>query len=124
MKVALGIPDRPISTEMILDCLEHNESDSVVLPPATLEEMSQDEKSINMLKKMSFVGFGGGKSDRKTKDIYHRCPLPVADDTENTGNLAPESGHLMVKKGIKLMNFIAATEYAPNPDIFCYLHRN
>lgn len=63
--VSLGIPDRPISTEMIIECLEHNDSDSVVLPPATLEEMSQDEKSINVLKKLAYVGFGGGKSHHK-----------------------------------------------------------
>ncbi|KAK4212615.1 hypothetical protein QBC37DRAFT_424658 [Rhypophila decipiens] len=98
MPVALGIPDRPIAPDMILDCLKHNDCDSVILPPATLEEMSQDDKAINILKKLSFVGFGGG-------------------------NLAPESGHLLVKKGIKLMNFIAATEFAPFP-IYWQEHEN
>lgn len=84
--VALGIPDRPIAPDMIINCLRYNDCDSVIVPPATLEELSQDENAINVLKKLTFVGFGGG-------------------------NLAPESGHLLVRKGVKLMNFIAATEY-------------
>lgn len=90
--IALGIPDRPIAPDMIIDCLRHNGCDSVILPPATLEEMSQDDRAVDVLNKLAFVGFGGG-------------------------NLAPESGHMLVKKGVKLINFIAATEYARPPPI-------
>ncbi|KAM7205204.1 hypothetical protein V8F20_003341 [Naviculisporaceae sp. PSN 640] len=88
--VALGIPDRPISPDTIISCLRYNNCDSVIVPPATLEELSQDDNAINVLNKLEFVGFGGG-------------------------NLAPESGHLLVRKGVKLTNFIAATEFAPFP---------
>lgn len=57
----LGIGDRPLSSDMVLECLKYAEVDSVVLPPVILEELSQSKESINVLKGMAYVGFGGGK---------------------------------------------------------------
>ncbi|KAK3314006.1 hypothetical protein B0H66DRAFT_503806 [Apodospora peruviana] len=89
--VALGIGDRPISTDLTLECLRKADVDSVILPPAIVEEMAQSDDAIEVLSKLAYVGFGGG-------------------------NLAPESGHRLVKKGVTLANFIAATECAPFPN--------
>lgn len=58
---ALGIGDRPLSADMVMECLKHVDADSTLLPPAILEELSQSEESINFLKGLAYVGFGGGK---------------------------------------------------------------
>ncbi|KAH8651039.1 nonribosomal peptide synthetase [Xylariales sp. PMI_506] len=85
--VALG-PVRPLSTDIILQCLEHAAIDSILLPPAILEDMSQDKVSTEALSKMKLVIFGGG-------------------------NLAREAGNRLVEGGVHLTNLIAATEFAP-----------
>jgi hypothetical protein len=58
---ALGIGDRPLSADMVIECLKYADSDSILLPPAILEELSQSKEAIEVLSKMSYVGFGGGK---------------------------------------------------------------
>jgi hypothetical protein len=57
---AFGIGNRPLSAEMTEDCLKHADVDAVVLPPAILEEMSRSKESMDVLKKLAYVGFGGG----------------------------------------------------------------
>ncbi len=57
---AFGIGSRPLSAEMAEDCLKHADVDAVVLPPAILEELSQSQKSMEALRKLAYVGFGGG----------------------------------------------------------------
>ena len=46
---------------MTLNCLQHAGVDSVLLPPTILEELSQREESVNVLKNLAYVAFGGGK---------------------------------------------------------------
>ncbi|KAK4234165.1 hypothetical protein C8A03DRAFT_18878 [Achaetomium macrosporum] len=87
---ALGIGDRPLSAEMVEEYLKYADVDSIVLPPALLEELSQSDKSIEALAKLSYVGFGGG-------------------------NLAKEAGDRLVNHGATLLNLISATEFAPFP---------
>jgi hypothetical protein len=58
---ALGIGDRPLSADMVIECLKYTNADSVIVPPAILEELSQEKEDIDMLKKLAWVGFGGGK---------------------------------------------------------------
>jgi hypothetical protein len=65
LPVAFSVGDRPLSADLALDCLEHAGVDSVVLPPAILEELSQGEESVDVLKKLAYVGFGGGMSFRE-----------------------------------------------------------
>jgi hypothetical protein len=58
----LGIGDRPLSADMALECLKYADVNSIILPPAILEELSQSTaESIDVLTKLSYVGFGGGK---------------------------------------------------------------
>ncbi|KAK3338121.1 LOW QUALITY PROTEIN: male sterility protein-domain-containing protein, partial [Neurospora tetraspora] len=87
---ALGIGERPLSSDLVLDYIKYADVDGMVLPPALLEELSQDEEAIQALKKLNFVAFGGG-------------------------NLAPEAGDRLVDNGVALCNLISATESAPYP---------
>ena len=57
---ALGIGNRPLSSDLVLECLKYSGSDAVTLPPAILEEMSQTEESVETLAGLGLVAFGGG----------------------------------------------------------------
>ena len=57
---AFGIGNRPLSAEVAEDCLKYADVDAVVFPPAILEEMSQSKESMDVLKMLAYVGFGGG----------------------------------------------------------------
>lgn len=61
LPVAFGVGDRPLSADLALECLKYAEVDSVVLPPAILEELGQTQQAIDALRGQSFVAFGGGK---------------------------------------------------------------
>ncbi|KAI0908321.1 hypothetical protein F4823DRAFT_563991 [Ustulina deusta] len=87
---ALGLPDRPLSAESVVECLRHLDAQGTLLPPAILEDMSQVDSHIAALKKLSLVGFAGG-------------------------NLAREAGNRLVEKGVTLTNIISATEFLPFP---------
>ncbi|KAI1851567.1 hypothetical protein JX266_003029 [Neoarthrinium moseri] len=88
-KVALGV-ERPMSSDLVVECLNNVDVEAAMLPPAILEDMSQDETCIKALEKMKFVPFGGG-------------------------NLAREAGNRLVKNGVNILNAIAATEFCPWP---------
>lgn len=88
--VALGIPDRPLTTELAKECLEHANVQGTLLPPAIVEEMSQYDECIKVMQKLNFVAWGGGQLPR-------------------------EAGNRLVKNGIHLANLIAATECCPFP---------
>ncbi|KAI0400140.1 hypothetical protein F4802DRAFT_508155 [Xylaria palmicola] len=94
--VALGIPDRPLSADGIIESLKQLDVEGVVLPPALLEDMSQSDRYIEPLRKLKIVGFAGG-------------------------NLAREAGNRLVENGIFILNLISATEFLPFP---MYLQTN
>lgn len=58
---ALGIGNRPLSADMVMECLEYADADAVVVPPVILEELSQEQEYMDVLKELAFVAFGGGK---------------------------------------------------------------
>jgi hypothetical protein len=60
---AFGIGDRPFSADMAQECLKYADVDAVILPPAILEELSQSQEAMDILSKLAYVGFGGGKHD-------------------------------------------------------------
>ena len=99
----LGIGNRPLSSDMALECIKHSPADAVALPPAIYEELSQDPEAIAVLKKLSWVSFGGGKITK----FYERRSLRLLI---RPGNLAREAGDRLVKGGVRLVNFIGATE--------------
>ncbi|KAK5633742.1 hypothetical protein RRF57_009457 [Xylaria bambusicola] len=94
--VALGIPERPVSTDSIAECLENVDVQGTLLPPAILEDMSQSDRYIEPLRKLNIVCFAG-------------------DTDASIGNLAREAGNRLVESGVKLTNVISATEFFPFP---------
>lgn len=64
-----GIGDRPLSADMVVECLKYADVDSVVLPPTILEELSQSKEAVEQLKKLAFVGFGGGKESAHPNQV-------------------------------------------------------
>ena len=55
---------RPISSDMVDDLLDNVEVDGCFLAPSVLEDLSQSESSLEKLKKLKFVEFGGGSVSR------------------------------------------------------------
>ncbi|KAI1299559.1 hypothetical protein F5Y03DRAFT_248114 [Xylaria venustula] len=88
--IAYGFPDRPLSADSVVECLEQLDVGATLLPPAILEEMSQIDRDIECLKKLNLVFFAGG-------------------------NLAREAGNRLVERGVGLSNVISATEFFPFP---------
>ncbi|KAI0177636.1 nonribosomal peptide synthetase [Pestalotiopsis sp. NC0098] len=94
--------DRPLSSDLVVETLQKVDAEATFLPPAILEDMSQDETCVKALAKLNFIVFGGG-------------------------NLAREAGNRLIKAGAPLANMIAATEaipwpyfYQKNPDLWQY----
>ncbi|KAI0508961.1 hypothetical protein F5B22DRAFT_638347 [Xylaria bambusicola] len=50
--VVLGLGDRPLTSDLTMECLEHLEVESAVLPPSILEDMSQDAGCVEALRKL------------------------------------------------------------------------
>ena len=59
--VSLGISERPLTADLVIECLKYVDAETVLLPPALLEELSVDDEAIKVLKKLRYVIFGGGK---------------------------------------------------------------
>ncbi|KAK3948964.1 hypothetical protein QBC32DRAFT_408241 [Pseudoneurospora amorphoporcata] len=91
----LGLGDRPLSSDLVLEYIKYADVQAMTLPPAILEELSQEDEAIQALSKLSFVAFGGG-------------------------NLAPEAGDRLVDNGVTLCNLISATEFTPFPYFWQY----
>lgn len=53
--------ERPLSSNLVVETLNHLDVESALLPPAILEDMSQDDTCIKSLQKLNFILFGGGK---------------------------------------------------------------
>ncbi|KAI8625476.1 hypothetical protein F5Y19DRAFT_489620 [Xylariaceae sp. FL1651] len=88
--IVLGLGDKPLTSDLTLECLEHLEVESAVLPPSILEDMSQDAGCVEALRKLHLVPIAGG-------------------------SLAREVGNSLAEKGIKLFNLINSTEFTPFP---------
>ncbi|KAL6910067.1 hypothetical protein GGI43DRAFT_426893 [Trichoderma evansii] len=87
-KLVLGLPNRPLSADIVAECLKVSHCDSAVLPPSIIEDMSISEEHVRILANLQITGFGGG-------------------------NLSPSVGDELIRKGVKLGNAIASTEVAP-----------
>lgn len=51
---------RPVSVDLVDDLLDNVEVDVVFLAPSVLEDLSQSETSLEKLRKIKFVQYGGG----------------------------------------------------------------
>lgn len=52
---------RPVSTDMVDDLLDNVEVDGCFLAPSVIEDLSQSESSLEKLRKVKFVEYGGGQ---------------------------------------------------------------
>ncbi|KAL7929202.1 hypothetical protein V8C35DRAFT_331874 [Trichoderma chlorosporum] len=86
--LVLGVPNRPLSADLVGDCLVHSQADSAVLPPSIIEDMSLNEEHVRLLAQLKLTCFGGG-------------------------NLTPSVGDELVRRGVKLTNVISSTEVLP-----------
>lgn len=55
---------RPVSADLIDDALDHIDIDTCCVGPSVLEELSQSQASLDRLRKLESIGFGGGKLSR------------------------------------------------------------
>lgn len=58
--IALGIADRPLSADLVVESLKYVDVEAAVLPPAILEDMSLSDEAMKALAKLFAVAFGGG----------------------------------------------------------------
>ncbi|KAL7953326.1 hypothetical protein V8C34DRAFT_321272 [Trichoderma compactum] len=86
--IVLGVPNRPLSADLVAECLAHAQADFALLPPSIIEDMSVSDEHVRLLAKLKGTGFGGG-------------------------NLAPLVGDELVRRGVNLVNIISSTEIAP-----------
>lgn len=104
--VVLAPTERPMTSDLVIECLDKADVESAMLAPAIVEDMGQSEQGIRALAKLTSVAYGGG-------------------------NLARECGNRLTKQGARLLNLIGATEYAPfavytksDPMLWQYFHYN
>ncbi|KAH9885951.1 hypothetical protein F4778DRAFT_798746 [Xylariomycetidae sp. FL2044] len=84
--MSFGVADRPLSPDLVLECLGNLKVEAALLPPVILEYMSKSSDAIKSLLPLKMVAFGGGE-------------------------LAKYAGDELAKQGVKLVNAIAATEF-------------
>ncbi|KAF2971406.1 hypothetical protein GQX73_g2137 [Xylaria multiplex] len=92
----LTIPEKPLSADLVIDCLENVDFEAIFLPPSILEDISHSEESMRKLSRLDMVFFGGG-------------------------NLAREAGDRLVKYKVPIFNLINTTEFGSFP---IYYHQN
>lgn len=61
LPTAMPLPNKPMSVDTALDCLTHAGVDGALLPPSIVEGLSASEEGVDILTKLSFVAFAGGK---------------------------------------------------------------
>ncbi|KAI2625808.1 acetyl-CoA synthetase-like protein [Hypoxylon sp. NC1633] len=88
--IALGLTDRPLSSDTVMECLENLDVEGVLLAPSILEEMSQSADCIEVLSKLKSVAFGGS-------------------------HLSKEAGNRLAAAGVRFLNSISSTEATPYP---------
>lgn len=88
--VCLGPAERPLSSDLVTECLDALDVQSALLPPSIIEDMSQTDEGLAALTGLEVLAFGGG-------------------------NLNREAGNRIAARGTALMNLIGATEFAPFP---------
>ena len=52
---------RPVSADMVDEFLDNVDVDACFLAPSVLEDLSQSETSLQKMKKLKYVEFGGGQ---------------------------------------------------------------
>ena len=58
--VALGFGERPLTAELVLECLKALDVQSAALPPSILEDLSQESDGLCALQKLKLIPIAGG----------------------------------------------------------------
>lgn len=58
--IALCVPDRPLSSDLVVESLKYLDIGATVLPPAVLEDASLNDETVEQLAKLDAIGVGGG----------------------------------------------------------------
>ncbi|KAI1128465.1 hypothetical protein F5Y10DRAFT_240434 [Nemania abortiva] len=90
----LGIGEKPLTADLVMECLDNVNYDGIVLPPSVAEDLSHCEEYMCKLSKLGMVIVGGG-------------------------NLAKKAGDRLVKYKVPLFNLINATEFGSHP-LYCH----
>ncbi|KAI0431346.1 hypothetical protein F5Y09DRAFT_340753 [Xylaria sp. FL1042] len=64
----LSIAERPLSADLVLECIENVDFQAAFLPPSVLEEISHSEESMSKLRWLNRIYFGGGNLAREAGD--------------------------------------------------------
>ncbi|KAI0799951.1 hypothetical protein GGR55DRAFT_692576 [Xylaria sp. FL0064] len=56
---SLSIAERPLSADLVLECLANVEFQAAFLPPSVLEDISHSEESMSKLSRLDMICFGG-----------------------------------------------------------------
>ena len=60
--MALSVPKRPLSSDLVLESLANLDADAVVLPPSIIEVMSESPENVRALSRLKLVVYVGGRS--------------------------------------------------------------
>ena len=58
--LSLGIGTRPITADLMNQCLKHSGADAVFMPPSIVDDMALVPEYIETLKGLKYVAWGGG----------------------------------------------------------------
>lgn len=112
---------RPISIDIVENVLDNVKVDACFLAPSVLEELSQSPSSLEKLRRLKFVEFGGGQMCRKL------FPFDKADSI--AGPLAKTAGDT-VSRYTKIRNIMGSSEatvlpiFDKDPEDWMYFHFN
>ncbi|KAK8872376.1 nonribosomal peptide synthetase [Apiospora arundinis] len=57
--IALCVPDRPLSSDLVVKSFKYLDIEATVLPPAVLEDASLNDEAVKQLAKLDAIGVGG-----------------------------------------------------------------
>ncbi|KAI0449288.1 hypothetical protein F5B21DRAFT_51707 [Xylaria acuta] len=85
----LAISEKPLSVDLVIECIENVDLQGIFLPPSVLEDMSHSEDSMSRLRKLNLVFFGGGHLAREAGDrlVKHKVPIFNLINTTEFGSL-------------------------------------
>ncbi|KAF3069989.1 Iterative polyketide synthase CazM [Trichoderma lentiforme] len=85
---ALGIPERPLSEDLVKECLANSGVDAALLPPSVIDGMSQTEDGLKAITNLNFISYSGG-------------------------NLSGAVGDKLVANGAFIINMLGSSEAFP-----------
>ncbi|KAI0102376.1 hypothetical protein GGR51DRAFT_527142 [Nemania sp. FL0031] len=90
----LGCGDKPLTADLVIECLDSVKYDGILLPPSVVEDLSHNEEYVSKLSKLGMVIVGGG-------------------------NLAKHAGDRLIKRKVPIFNLINTTEFGSHP-VYCH----